>query len=62
MALSQADVTASLSTPDPSTKDFIFQQTMLRIKDPKASLDFYSRVLGMRYYKNYTKPVSSLFV
>ena len=35
--------------PDPSTKDYVMQQTMLRVKDPKISLDFYSRVLGMRY-------------
>lgn len=48
MALSDADVAKALSAPDVSTKDFIFQQTMLRIKDPKVSLDFYSRVLGMR--------------
>ena len=39
---------AHLSEPDESCKDFIMQQTMLRIKDPKRSLDFYSRVLGMR--------------
>lgn len=32
--------------PDAATRDFVFNHTMLRIKDPKASLDFYTRVLG----------------
>ncbi|ESQ36079.1 hypothetical protein EUTSA_v10008645mg [Eutrema salsugineum] len=36
---------------DEATKGYIMQQTMFRIKDPKASLDFYSRVLGMSLLK-----------
>lgn len=32
---------------DPATKGYVFQHTMLRIKDPVASLDFYTRILGM---------------
>jgi lactoylglutathione lyase len=31
----------------PETNEFVFQQTMLRIRDPAASLKFYTEVLGM---------------
>ena len=36
---------------DEETKNYIFNQTMLRIKNPKVSLDFYTRILGMKLYR-----------
>ena len=38
--VSDADITA--------TEGFVLNHTMLRIKDPARSLDFYQRILGMR--------------
>jgi lactoylglutathione lyase len=35
------------STPE-QTRGFVFNHSMLRIKDPQVSLDFYTRVMGMR--------------
>lgn len=36
---------------DPATHEFVFNQTMLRIKNPASSLKFYSEVLGMTLVK-----------
>ena len=42
--------------PDEVTHEYLFNQTMLRIKDPKPSLDFYTRVLGMRLVRKLDFP------
>lgn len=36
---------------DPATDEFVFNQTMFRIKDPARTLKFYSEVLGMTLVK-----------
>ena len=36
---------------DEATQGYIFNQTMLRIAEPKRSLDFYTRVMGMTLLK-----------
>jgi lactoylglutathione lyase len=39
-----------------ATRGFVFNHSMLRVKDPAVSLDFYSRVLGMRLLRKLDFP------
>ncbi|MEN5059174.1 lactoylglutathione lyase [Luteimonas sp. TWI1416] len=41
-----AQVPGVAAERDRATREFVFNHTMLRVKDPVASLDFYTRVLG----------------
>jgi catechol 2,3-dioxygenase-like lactoylglutathione lyase family enzyme len=47
--------------PDTATAQFVFNHTMLRVKDIEKSLDFYTRVLGFRLVdkRDFLKPLSA---
>ena len=40
------------ATPDPATRGYVFNHTMLRVRDPRVTLDFYTRVLGMQLVRS----------
>lgn len=40
----------------PETMGFVFNHTMIRVVDPQASLDFYTRVFGMRLLRKRDNP------
>lgn len=51
-----AQVPGVAAQRDAATADFVFNHTMLRVKDPRASLDFYTRVLGFALVRKMDVP------
>src|SRR5699024_6387873 len=50
------DTAPAGTNPPAQTQGFVFNHTMLRIKDPRASLDFYTRVFGMELLESKDMP------
>ncbi len=44
------------ANPPSQSRGFVLNHTMLRVKDPAASLDFYTRVMGMRVLRKLNFP------
>lgn len=44
------------ASPTDATQGFVFNHSMLRVKDPKVALDFYTRVMGMRVLRKLDFP------
>ncbi len=44
------------ATPEPITQGFVFNHSMLRVKDPAVALDFYTRVMGLRLLRKLDFP------
>ena len=49
--MSHCEKVDGIQQPDKETEGYVFNHMMLRIKDPKRSLNFYSKVMGMRMVK-----------
>ena len=45
--------------PDAATQGFVFNHSMLRVKDPAVALDFYTRVMGLRLLRKLDFPEMS---
>ena len=42
--------------PSEASRGFVFNHSMVRIKDPAVSLDFYTRIMGMRVLRKLDFP------
>lgn len=52
----QTDTASVGANPPAQTRGFVFNHTMLRVKDPQVSLQFYSHVFGMELLERKEMP------
>ena len=56
MSFSSESYPGVCAQPSPASSGFVFNHTMLRMKDPKVSLDFYSRIMGLQVLRKLDFP------
>ena len=52
------EVEGNCKTPDQETMNYRLNHTMLRVKDPVKSVDFYTRVMGMKLLRKIDFPAA----
>lgn len=56
MSMPQTDNAAPGANPPTQTQGYVFNHTMLRVRDPEASLHFYTHVFGMELLERKDMP------